>query len=115
MGFTEPDSPPERPGQRAAEPRSGAAPAPYYGGAISPIDAHGDPDPGGRDIASDSVPGSMSMAAARLGELESDISGAAGGVLGDLMALPPSPLDPGVGSLGVTDPSGGFFDPPRNY
>jgi hypothetical protein len=31
------------------------------------------------------------------------------------MALPPSPLDPGVGSLGITNPSGGFYDPPRGY
>ena len=32
---------------------------------------------------------------------------------GITMTLPPSPLDPGVGSLGTTDPSGSFYDPPR--
>ena len=114
MGFTEPDSAPQAPGQMAAEPRSGPAPAPYYGGAISPIDAHGDADAGGRDIASDSVPGSMDAAAARLTELQGDTYGL-GSTIGDLMPMPPSPLDPGVGSLGVTDPSGAFFDPPRDY
>ena len=114
MGFTEPDSAPEAPGQMAAEPRSGPDPAPYYGGAISPIDAHGDADPGGRDIAADSVPGSESIAAARLAELEHDTFGQ-GGTIGDLMPMPPSPLDPGVGSLGITDPSGAYFDPPRGY
>ena len=88
IGFTEPASAPQPPGQMAAEPRSGPDPAPYYGGAISPIQAHGDADPGGRDIASDSVPVSMTAATGRLGELESDITGAAGGVLGDLMDLP---------------------------
>jgi hypothetical protein len=36
-----------------------------------------------------------------------------GGHIGDGMTMPPSPLDPGVGSLGTTDPSGAFFDPPR--
>ena len=40
---------------------------------------------------------------------------AQGSVLGDIMTLPPSPLDPGVGSTGVTDPAGGFYDPPRGY
>jgi hypothetical protein len=38
-----------------------------------------------------------------------------GGRIGDHMTMPPSPLDPGVGSLGSgeTDPFGNFYDPPR--
>lgn len=38
-----------------------------------------------------------------------------GGRIGDGMTMPPSPLDPGVGSLGSgqTDPSGSFYTPPR--
>ena len=36
-----------------------------------------------------------------------------GGRIGDTMTLPMSPLDPGVGSTGTTDPSGAFYDPPR--
>ena len=114
MGFTEPDSAPTPVVQMAAEPRPGPAPAPYYGGAISPIDAHGDPDPGGRDIASDSVAGSMTMAAARLAELQGDTFGQ-GSTIGDLMPMPPSPLDPAASSPGTTDPSGAYYDPPRGY
>jgi hypothetical protein len=40
-----------------------------------------------------------------------------GGQIGDGMTMPPSPLDPGVGSLGSgqTDPSGGAYDPPRQF
>jgi hypothetical protein len=38
-----------------------------------------------------------------------------GAMYGDTMTLPPSPLDPGVGSLGTTDPSGALYDPPRDY
>jgi len=114
MGFTEPDSAPQPPGQMAAEPRSGPAPAPYYGGAISPIDAHGDADAGGRDIAADSVPGSEAAASARLAELEHDTFGQ-GSTIGDLVPMPPSPLDPAASSPGTTDPSGSFYDPPRGY
>ena len=38
-----------------------------------------------------------------------------GGHIGDGMTMPPSPLDPGVGSLGSgeTSPWGTFYDPPR--
>ena len=114
MGFTEPDSAPQAPGQMAAEPRSGPAPAPYYGGAISPIEAHGNADAGGRDDVAATSAEAMANAEARYHEHETDTYGQ-GSTIGDLMPMPPSPLDPGVGSLGITDPSGAYYDPPRGY
>lgn len=85
---------------------------PYYGGAISPIDAIGDADAGGRDDVADSVAGAVAAASARWHEHQSDTYGP-GSRIGDTMTLPPSPLDPGVGSTGTTDPAGAFYDPPR--
>ena len=38
---------------------------PFYGGAISPIQAHGDADAGGRDDVADSVAGAVAAASAR--------------------------------------------------
>ena len=111
MGFTEPDSAPQAPGQMAAEPRSGPDPAPYYGGALSPIQVHADADAGGRDIAADSVPGSMAAAAARLGELEHDTFGQ-GSTIGDLMDLPvvDSAANPPLwGPYGPSQPPSGSF------
>jgi len=87
---------------------------PYYAGDISPIQVHGDPDAGGRDDVSGTVAGAVAAAEARFMEHEADTH-AQGSVIGDIMTLPPSPLDPGVGSTGVTDPSGHFYDPPRGY
>jgi hypothetical protein len=87
---------------------------PFYGGAISPIQAHGDADAGGRDDVADSVAAAVAAASARWHEHQSDTYGQ-GSTIGDTMTLPPSPLDPGVGSTGTTDPSGAFYDPPRNY
>ena len=87
---------------------------PYYGGAISPINAMGDADAGGRDDVADSVAGAVTAASARWHEHQSDTYGT-GSTIGDILVLPPSDLDPGVGSLGTTDPSGDFYDPPRNY
>jgi hypothetical protein len=85
---------------------------PYYGGAAQAIYVGGDADAGGRDDMSPTVAGAVAAAEARWHELQADTYGA-GGVIGDIMTLPPSPLDPGVGSTGTTDPSGGFYDPPR--
>lgn len=167
MGFTEPDSAPQAPGQMPAAPNSGPAPlpyggadqapasadyglpltgfdgpgggvmagvsgnavqeapyahdmnaglvTPYYGGAISPIGVYGDADAGGRDDVADSVAGAVTAAEARFHEYQADASRPGPSNIGDIMTLPPNPLDPGVGSLGITDPSGGFYDPPRNY
>lgn len=90
------------------------ADAPYYPGPLSPIFVGGDGDAGGRDDVASSVAGAVANQSARWHELQSDTFGQ-GSVIGDLMALPPSPLDPGVGSLGTTRPSGDFYDPPRDY
>jgi hypothetical protein len=93
---------------------AGVADAPYYPGPLSPINAMGDDDPGGRSDVAGDVAGAVANATARWHELQSDTYGL-GGVIGDLMTLPPSPLDPGVGSLGTTDPMAAFYDPPREY
>ena len=109
MGFTEPDSAPS-PGM-AAEPRPGPDPAPYYGGAISPVQVHGDADAGGRDIAADSVADSMAAASARLAEMEGDTYGQ-GSVIGDLMDLPPvdsAANAPVWGPFDATQPPSGSF------
>lgn len=85
--------------------------APYYPGPLSPINAMGDPDAGGRDDVSGTVAGAVANATGRWQEFQGD--NGAGGRIGDIMTLPPSPLDPGVNSLGTTDPAGAFYDPPR--
>jgi hypothetical protein len=92
---------------------AGVADAPYYAGGISPVDAMGDADPGGRDDVAGSVAGSVAAATARWHEHQADTF-AQGSVIGDLLMLPPSPLDPGAG-VGNTSPTGGFYDPPRGY
>jgi hypothetical protein len=93
---------------------AGVADAPYYPGPLVPIYVGGDDDAGGRDDVAADVAGSVANATARWREYERDIQ-PQGSVYGDLMTLPPSPLDPGVGSLGITLPSGDYYDPPRNY
>jgi hypothetical protein len=93
---------------------AGPAPAPYSPGEVSPIFAGGDADAGGRDIVAGTVDGAVAAAEARFGELQGDTYGQ-GSVIGDVMTLPASPLDPGVGSLGVTQPTGAYYDPPRSY
>jgi hypothetical protein len=106
-------SAPEPPGQM---PASGfSIQAPYEAGTPGPIEAHGNADAGGRDDVAGTVAGAQASAEARYHEHMSDATGTGPGVIGDLMQLPGSGLDPGVGSLGIADPSGGFYDPPRNY
>jgi len=61
------------------------------------------------------VAGAVAAAAARLAELEGNVTHGAGGTIGDLVAMPPSPLDPAASSPGTTDPAGSFYDPPRDY
>lgn len=92
---------------------AGTVDAPYYPGELSPINAAGDPDAGGRDDVSATVGGAVANATSRWQEFQGDVG--AGGTIGDLMTFPPSPLDPGaVGGLkGATDPAGSFYDPPR--
>ena len=86
---------------------------PYYAGDISPIQAHGDADAGGRDDVSGTVAGAVANAEARFMEHVADTYGQ-GSTIGDIMPLPPSPLDPGV-VAGLTDPAGAYYDPPRSY
>lgn len=92
---------------------AGTVDAPYYPGELSPIDAAGDDDAGGRDDVSSTVAGAVASATARWQEFQGDTG--AGSTIGDLMTFPPGPLDPGsVGGLkGGTDPAGAFYDPPR--
>lgn len=89
-------------------------PNPSASGGPSPVMFPGDADPGGRDIVSGAVAGAVANAQARFGELQSDTYGV-GSHVGDLMSFPPNPLDPGVGSLGETDPAGHYYTPPRAY
>jgi hypothetical protein len=89
-------------------------PNPYEAGSPSPVTFPGDADPGGRDIVSGTVAGAVAAAQARFGELAGDTY-TQGSHVGDLMKLPPGPLDPGVGSLGETLPAGHYYTPPREY
>src|SRR5260221_9290420 len=80
---------------------------PYDPGSPQAILVGGDADPGGRDIVSGTVAGSVSAAHAWLGELQGDTYGQ-GSRIGDLMGLP------GTTAGGESD-GGGFYDPPRDY
>jgi hypothetical protein len=106
------DSAPVAPGQMPAS--SWDIQAPYDPGEPGHVNVYGDADAGGGDKTSGTVAGAVAAAQARMGEMESDTFGQ-GSRIGDVMALPPVGLDPGVGSLGETDPAGAFYDPPRNY
>lgn len=110
--ITPADSAPEPPAQMAAS--SWDIQAPYDGGTPGHVDVHGAADPGGSDKTSGTVEGSVAAAMARQSELASDTYGL-GSVIGDLMPMPPGGLDPSASSPGTTDPSGAFYDPPRNY
>lgn len=104
-------------GSPAAAPQGGVAgsiQAPYDPGSVSPIDAMGDADAGGRDTVAGTTAGAVAAALARAAEHQGDTYGQ-GSRIGDFLHMPPSPLDPGTGSLGGTDPSGAYYDPPRNY
>ena len=56
------------------------------------IQVHGDPDPGGSDGMAGTVDGAVAAAAARQAGLASDTG--QGGVIGDLLALPPEGAPP---------------------
>jgi hypothetical protein len=85
----------------------------YSPGAISPIQMAGPADAGGRDDVSGTVAGAVANAEARYLEHEGDTHDT-GGTVGDVLTLPPGPLDPGA-AAGTTDPSGAYYDPPREY
>jgi hypothetical protein len=110
--ITPPDSAPEAPGQEPAS--SFDIQAPYAPGQPSPVQVHGDADAGGRDDVAGSVADAMANAEARYHEHQGDTYGQ-GSTVGDIMTMPPGGLDPGVGTTGTTDPSGGYYDPPRTY
>ena len=57
---------------------------------ISPIRFTADSDPGGQDIVSATVAGSVAAANARLAELQADTYGQ-GSTIGDLMVTPAGP------------------------
>jgi len=80
---------------------------PYDAGSPQAILVGGDADPGGRDIVSGTVAGSVAAAHAWLGELQGDTYGQ-GSRIGDLMDLPPR-------TIGGMSDGGGFYDPPRDY
>jgi hypothetical protein len=97
-----------------SSPLAAPNPNPYAAGSLSPVAFPGDADAGGRDVVSASVAGAVTAAEARFGEFQGDTYGQ-GSHIGDVVTLPPSPLDPGVGSLGETLPTGHYYDPPRSY
>lgn len=109
--ITPADSPPADPGQMPAS--SWDIQAPYAPGSPDPIFVGGDADAGGRDDVAGDVAAAMAAAQARYGEHETDTYGL-GSTLGDVVTLPPSPLDTPA-APGVTDPSGHYYDPPRGY
>jgi hypothetical protein len=82
---------------------AGTADAPYVPGDISPVDAMGDADAGGRDDVAGTVAASVDAAQARYVEHESDTH-AQGSVIGDLVDLPSSPFNPAVGMQGAEPP-----------
>lgn len=110
--ITPPDSAPQPPGQMSAS--SWNIQAPYDPGTPSRILAHGDADAGGRDDVAGSVAAAQAAAEARYHEHMTDTYGQ-GSVIGDLMAMPPTGLDPAASSPGTTLPWGSLYDPPRNY
>lgn len=82
---------------------AGVVDAPYYPGDLSPVDAMGDPDAGGRDDVSGTVGGAVTAAEARFAEHQADTYGQ-GSVIGDLMDLPHSPMNPAVGTNAPANP-----------
>lgn len=92
----------------------GDAAAPYYAGPVDPIDSAGDHDADDADTVRGDPAAAVQAADARWQAQQQDASHA-GGRIGDTLIMPASPLDPGVGSTGTTDPAGSFYDPPRQY
>jgi hypothetical protein len=85
----------------------------YVPGVPQPVAFPGNADAGGRDDVSGSVAGAVANAEGRYLEHEGDTHGI-GSTIGDLMAMPPGPIDPGA-APGEAAPSGAYFDPPRSY
>jgi hypothetical protein len=90
MGFTEPDTPPQPPGQMPAS--SWDIQAPYAPGSPDAVYVGGDADAGGRDTVAGDVSGAVSNAEARFGELQGDTFGQ-GSHIGDAFTLPGGPAE----------------------
>jgi hypothetical protein len=75
---------------------------------ISPVAFPGDADAGGRDTVSGTVAGSQAAAEARYHEHMSDTY-SQGSTIGDILALPSSPMNPAVGVLDNPPFEGPFF------
>lgn len=73
---------------------------------ISPVQFTAGNDAGGRDIVSGAVDGSVAAANARLAELEADTHTS---VIGDVLNLPHSPVNPAVGVLDNPPFEGPYF------
>jgi hypothetical protein len=110
--ITPADSAPQAPPQMPAS--TWDIQAPYSPGEPGHVNVHGDADPGGSDKTAGTVAGAVAASDARQQELQSDTYGQ-GSRIGDLMSMPPSGLDPAASSPGTTEPSGAFYDPPRDY
>jgi|SRR5450755_857553 len=91
---------------------AGTVDAPYYPGALSPINAAGDPDAGGRDDVAATIEGAVAAATDRWHEFQSGTYGE-GSTYGDLMDLTPvdSAATPAIfdPSSGTQPPSGSFL------
>ena len=85
----------------------------YVPGSPQPVAFPGAADAGGRDDVSGTVAGAVAAAEARYVEHEGDTH-PAGSTIGDLLPMPPGPLDPGA-APGEASPSGAYYDPPRSY
>lgn len=85
---------------------------PYYGGAISPVQVHGDADAGGRDDVAATVAGAVDAASARWREHQGDTY-QQGSQIGDEMTLEPIAANAAVGTWGpypeATQPPSGTF------
>jgi hypothetical protein len=106
--ITPADTPPVAPPQMPAS--AWDIQAPYAPGEPGHIGVHGDADPGGSDKTAGTVAGAVAASDSRMAELQHDTYGQ-GSVIGDVMTMPPSPLDPAAGP----EPAGAYYDPPRDY
>src|SRR5258708_7053750 len=91
---------------------------PLYAGAVKEIYTGGAGDPAGRDDMAMTVAGAVHAAEAPYVDHMQDTY-AAGSQIRDLLSFAPvtatgAHLDPGI-APGVTEPGGGFYEPPRDY
>lgn len=75
---------------------------------LAPVQFAADADAGGRDPVSGTVDGAVAAVNARLAELESDTYGQ-GSVIGDVLTLPASDMNPAVGVIDNPPFEGPYF------